>query len=146
MCGLRKLCKLLITQRDIVLARHRPQKSAASCRIRSKDVLGGLHHEYWLEKSPHDPGPSFCLVLAPRFRATEFPSQWHWRRRELNRFPNWDGRRDRTAMKSFPSEAPVLCVLEFVPQRELHDAGLCQQAAICAEGVRRLQQGRNGRS
>jgi len=22
----------------------------ANCRIRARDVLGGLHHEYWLEE------------------------------------------------------------------------------------------------
>src|ERR1700694_6078327 len=45
-----------------------------------------------------------------------------------------------------PARSMVLCVLEFVPQSELHDAGLRQQTAVSAEGVLRLQQGRNGRS
>ena len=31
-------------------ARDRRHQLPADCRIRSKDVLGGLHHEYWLEK------------------------------------------------------------------------------------------------
>jgi hypothetical protein len=30
--------------------RDRRHQLPADCRIRSKDVLGGLHHEYWLEK------------------------------------------------------------------------------------------------
>ena len=31
-------------------ARDRRHQLPADCRIRSRDVLGGLHHEYWLEK------------------------------------------------------------------------------------------------
>jgi transposase InsO family protein len=30
--------------------RIRRHELPAACRIRSKDVLGGLHHEYWLEE------------------------------------------------------------------------------------------------
>src|ERR1700730_5661527 len=31
-------------------ARDRRHQLPADCRIRSRGVLGGLHHEYWLEK------------------------------------------------------------------------------------------------
>ena len=42
-------------------------------RVRSKAVLGGLHHEYWLERSPHEHARHYCApqVYAARKSVVE---------------------------------------------------------------------------